>query len=93
MDADTQFPLIHLNGSSPDDLVDAATNALTALHAAHAAMQATAPNGRDYYPLGETAAYYASIQHRARMRTVEDLISFYEAYATSILDRPNQKAG
>ena len=45
-------PIIHLNGTSKDDLLQQYLDAGHALKAALTAMSMAAPNGRDYYPAG-----------------------------------------
>lgn len=45
-------PIVHLNGTSGEVLAENAATALKALRAAELALQAIAPNARDYYPLG-----------------------------------------
>lgn len=44
------LPVIHLNGTSPDRLIEALADAMYALDKAYEATKQTAPNGRDYYP-------------------------------------------
>jgi hypothetical protein len=48
-------PTVHLNGTSKEHLLDAAQAALTATREARDKLQATYPNGRDYYPQGDVA--------------------------------------
>lgn len=50
-----QLPCIHPNGTSKNELLAALSNASLALDAAFVALKKTAPNGRDYYPLGPEA--------------------------------------
>lgn len=60
-------PMVHLNGTSQQSLLDAYKDAATAVSRAMDALVATAPNGRDYYPLGDNALREALVEHRARM--------------------------
>jgi len=64
-------PTIHINGTSRQDLVEQYVNARSALHEAIRAMQATAPNGRDYYPQGLQAIHEASSEHQERLYKLE----------------------
>ncbi len=59
-------PMVHLNGTSQQSLLDAYEDAATAVSRAIDALAATAPNGRDYYPLGDNALREALAEHRAR---------------------------
>ena len=47
-----QYPTVHLNGTSEESLLDGYASANNALLAAIAALEACAPNGRDYYVNG-----------------------------------------
>jgi hypothetical protein len=66
-------PTIHLNGTSRDELVRQYTAALDAIFAAIEAVNAMAPNGRDYYPQGDDAYSTARREHIARMAKLSDL--------------------
>ena len=48
-------PTIHLNGTSKTALLDAAKDARDGVREARNRLQPVYPNGRDYYPQGETA--------------------------------------
>lgn len=60
-------PMVHLNGTSQQALLDAYRDAARAVSRAIDALAATAPNGRDYYPLGDGALREALEEHRARL--------------------------
>jgi hypothetical protein len=57
------MPRVHLNGTSKDELVRQLENACHAIVTAQAALSECAPNGRDYYPLGDGAINRASLEH------------------------------
>lgn len=59
-------PAIHTNGTSPESLLDAYRKLYTAVHAAIDAIADSAPNARDYYPLGADAFQEARTEHAAR---------------------------
>lgn len=65
------LPTVHLNGTSRKDLIRDYETAMTAVHAAFTALQAAAPNGRDYYPQGPDACGRAEDEHRARLGHLE----------------------
>lgn len=66
-----QIPCIHLNGTSRESLLNDLEAASTALDAAYEAMKRTAPNGRDYYPLGPQAIDTAVSEHMSRLRRLD----------------------
>ena len=76
-------PAIHLNGTSKDALTDQLSEAGSAVQSAIAAVNAAAPNGRDYYPQGPQAIGQAIKEHNARITRLTDLydelVALYEA--------------
>jgi hypothetical protein len=69
------FPTIHLNGTSRKELVDGYVKAHSAVNAALAAVAATYPNGRDYYPQGDRAIQLAMDQHSARLEHLKQVLA------------------
>lgn len=66
-------PIIHLNGTSKERLLEALNNAWVALSVtAYDAMKETAPNGRDYY-LKPGTMEQAIAQHNRRLKVIDDL--------------------
>jgi hypothetical protein len=61
------FPLVHLNGTSAERLLEGYTAAREAVSAAIHALADAAPNARDYYPIGDHAYAAARREHDARM--------------------------
>lgn len=80
------FPTIHLNGSSPKDLFENACEALGALRKAISAVEATGPNGRDYYPQGDGAIKTAVCEHASRIERLRSVIAELEELAEHITD-------
>lgn len=70
-------PTVHLNGSSPEYLVDTLRDAGDALGAALRALNDAAPNARDYYPQGDGAWKLALAEHEADMRALRDMRARY----------------
>jgi hypothetical protein len=64
------IPTIHLNGTSRDGLLEPLMDAIEALRVAEDAMNAAAPNGRDYYPQGADAFNHAVAEHLDRQRRI-----------------------
>ncbi len=60
-------PTVHLNGSHGPTLLETLSTAYSAIGDAVRALQATGPNGRDYYPQGADAIRTAQAQHVARL--------------------------
>jgi len=69
--SDKQMPLVHLNGSGKDNLLQWREEAWEALDEARNALAAMFPNGRDYYPLGPEAFERAIEQHRRRQEAIQ----------------------
>lgn len=80
------FPTIHLNGSSPEYLLESARYALDSLRAAVLQVEGTAPNGRDYYPQGDGAIKTAVCEHASRIERLRSVIAELEELAEHITD-------
>jgi hypothetical protein len=63
---ETTVPTVHLNGTSAEELRDQLHTVIGALNAAHYALVAAAPNGRDYYLQGAIARGRAMGAHERR---------------------------
>lgn len=72
------LPTIHLNGTSPERLVEALETAYDKLREAREALAETAPNGRDYYPQGPQALYAAQDEHLARDNKLQQVMAELE---------------
>lgn len=66
-----QLPMIHLNGTSKESLIEGLCKASNAIEEAYQALKQTAPNGRDYYPLGSEAIRVAESEHMDRLRRLD----------------------
>ena len=77
-------PLVHLNGTSREALLDGYTNACHALRSAREAVIEASPNARDYYPLGNDAYRKAEKEHVARLQKLEDVRRELEALALHV---------
>ena len=77
------LPIVHLNGTSRESLLEDREKLYTALREADRALAQAGPNGRDFYPepgLMEKAV----AQHRRRQATLAGLIAEIEAEAIAI---------
>jgi hypothetical protein len=81
------LPTIHLNGSAPEALLNAARKAAELLREAEAALAEMAPNGRDYYLQGEAAWGMAQAQHRARIEALRATRVEVEAFWLDLDER------
>jgi len=63
-------PTVHLNGTSKDELLNQLEAVVSALDAALAAINAAAPNGRDFYPQGPEALTNAQAAFEERILAV-----------------------
>lgn len=63
-------PVIHLNGTSKDALIEGYCEMIYALNDALSALHRNGPNGRDYYPNGETSLTKALTEHQRRIDAV-----------------------
>jgi hypothetical protein len=78
------LPTIHINGTSKEQLYEDLCNALYAVSAAREAVQAAAPNGRDYYTQSGNALQQALAQHAERLRALQTVYDELEAIAEHI---------
>ena len=78
------IPVLHLNGTSKNELVNQYENAIIALKEALQVVLKSAPNGRDYYPLGPNAYEVAREQHYARITKINQVIEELSSIAEKI---------
>jgi hypothetical protein len=82
MQSQIMRPLINLNGTSPDSLIQSRLDAREALLGLMRALDAIAPNGRDY--IGTPGAYDTDLAiHRGRFTALDSL---YNALGDEALD-------
>jgi hypothetical protein len=67
--SDPMYPVIHLNGTSAEELMAQLEDAVSALRAALRAMEGAEPNGRDY--LDPSFYKIARAEHVARLGLVQ----------------------
>jgi len=79
-----QLPLIHLNGTSRESLLDDACTACDAVRAAITALKDTAPNDRDYYPLVPDALRRAQDEYNSRAERLGSVLRELEELAMGI---------
>lgn len=79
-------PVINLNGTSPEALIDARLEARTACLALMSALGGTQPNGRDY--IGHPDAYKRDLAiYSARRLAIATILDDLEHEALAIQDR------
>lgn len=67
------FPLVHLNGTHVDDLIQQQRDVRDACSVLYKALADAAPNGRDYYLLGCDVAQKAYDEHKQRLIMVAQI--------------------
>ena len=86
-------PTIHTNGSSATTLLDGYAAVLDALSKAQDYLASTGPNGRDYYPQGESAYAVARAEHEARIEKVRAVREEIETIASIVSDQVDLRRG
>ena len=71
-------PTVHLNGTSAEELRDQLQAAIEALRTAQRMLVQAAPNGRDYYPQGNSATETAMWRHACRYTDLNRMLSELE---------------
>jgi len=79
-------PLVHLNGTSGEVLLEGYIAAGVKLRAALAALDDVAPNARDYYPLGEASYSAARREHEQRALRVRSVLQEIYEIAEHVAD-------
>ena len=73
MSIPTVKPLVHLNGTSRDELYRQYSESRAAVMAAIRTLEQNEPNGRDYYPLGPEAIRTAETEHCDRVKRLAEI--------------------
>lgn len=81
------FPTVHLNGTSKQELIEQQRGVITALRGVLKALSAADPNGRDYYPQGNSAIQQAINEQNARAAVIQNLIHDHEAIVAYLYDQ------
>lgn len=80
-------PIIHLNGTSPEALLEGYREAMAGARKLLEALSEAAPNGRDYYPHPTPGAMEkASREHNARIAVVRAVMQDMEELAQYCAD-------
>ena len=85
-------PLIHLNGTSGEDLEAQVRRVVETFNAALNALYLAAPNARDYYPLGEDAFAVARRSHEEHVAALTAGHRRYQDILESIIDQIEERA-
>lgn len=81
------IPTVHLNGSSPDSLLDAYREVLDVCLKLAKALAEAQPNGRDFYPQGPNAISVAMAEHRTRVERVKLTMDEITALYDGVMDQ------
>jgi len=90
-DTTLQLPAIHLNGTSRESLIEALSDAASALREAIEKTAQTYPNARDYYVLPGEALRLAEHQHAFRMERLRDVYKELQGLAEGIDTAPGPR--
>lgn len=80
-------PMVHLNGTSKEHLLEVRDNAWHALAKAYDAVKSIAPNGRDYYPYGAGEFERATESHMSRLGRIQEVIDELAAELVAISEQ------
>ena len=72
-DNELTAPVIHLNGSGANSLIEGYAECITALNECAAIIRRHSPHGRDYYPMGNDVINHARTAWDER---IEPMLSF-----------------
>lgn len=67
------LPMVHLNGTSVEALLEQNVTAMQALEEAMLKLVGATPNGRDYYPMGPGVICEVQDQHYDRLRRLKSV--------------------
>jgi hypothetical protein len=79
------LPIVHLNGTSREELIQVRRQTARRLHEAIEQLCAMSPNGRDYYPV-RGLWDQARDQHARRLTTLDEIYNEIMAEALALSD-------
>ena|ERR1035437_6338847 len=88
----TVTPIINLNGTSAEELLEINSTAIDTLRVAMIAVAAAAPHGRDYQTLHPAIFTDAQAQHDERLNMLRDVLDQLTMIAIEISDQLNRRA-
>lgn len=84
------LPSVHLNGSDPKTMAEQTQAARQSLRDTIDALVDMAPNGRDYYPQGDTAFATAAREHQERLAKLTSVARDLDTLLEHLLDAMGQ---
>ena len=81
-----ELPLVHLNGTGKQRLMDGYSNALDSVRDAITAFEAIEFNARDYYPMGPDSFKKAREEHSARLEALVSVRKDFETIVQHLSD-------
>ena len=87
------LPTIHMNGTPASRLVEEYDEAADLLRTAIRSLGVSGPNGRDYYPQGESAIYEAQREHADRIERVRAVLAEVEAIVRHCRKADDERRG
>lgn len=86
-----RIPTVHMNGTSPEQLMEPLLRAHRAIEEALDALAAASPNGRDYYPQGDDALREAQQEHRSRAERLRSVQEELMEIAVAVQDQADER--
>jgi hypothetical protein len=84
-------PVVNLNGTSAEKLMEGYREALDALRTAISYMPSIEPHGRDYQTEERTVFSEAADQHRSRVKALEGVYQDIELIALAVQDQQHAR--
>lgn len=85
------LPMVHLNGTSIGQLIEGYQQAALAVTSAVRALTESAPNGRDYYPMGEQAMHRALTEYMSRLSRLVSVEKELTAIYAALVDMEDER--
>ena len=86
------LPTLHLNGTSARSLLSGYEEAYEAVREAIVFVARAYPNGRDYYPQGDTAISEALLEHERRLMLLKAVSDELESMILGIADMDAERS-
>ena len=81
-----QKPIVHLNGTSHEDLLHKWDQVSCGVRGLMTAMLEAAPHPRDYYPMGDDAYRKASEEHKNKLNQLAEINEYAKEMVEHLLE-------
>lgn len=86
MNQNIEFPVVHLNGTSRNTLLEGYSAASDAIYDAMQKVRKIEFNGRDYYPKGPSSFERARDQFHAALKKLEEAREYFTAISCELYE-------